>query len=63
MGRIKGRDTVPEIAVRRLLHRPCYRYRLHARGLPGRPDTGPAQRRSTPPSFASGWRPSESEPG
>ncbi|MFG1419994.1 very short patch repair endonuclease [Xanthobacter sp. V0B-10] len=38
MGRIKGRDTGPEMAVRRLLHRLGYRYRLHARELPGRPD-------------------------
>jgi DNA mismatch endonuclease (patch repair protein) len=38
MGRIKGRDTGPEMVVRRLLHRLGYRYRLHARDLPGRPD-------------------------
>lgn len=38
MGRIKGRDTGPEMVVRRLLHRQGYRYRLHARDLPGRPD-------------------------
>lgn len=38
MGRIKGRDTGTELVVRRLLHRLGYRYRLHARDLPGRPD-------------------------
>lgn len=38
MGRIRGRDTVPEMIVRRLLHGMGYRYRLHAGDLPGRPD-------------------------
>jgi DNA mismatch endonuclease, patch repair protein len=38
MARIRGRDTKPEVAVRRLLFRRGWRYRLHARGLPGRPD-------------------------
>jgi DNA mismatch endonuclease, patch repair protein len=38
MGRIKGRNTAPEMAVRSLLHRAGYRFRLHRRGLPGRPD-------------------------
>ena len=38
MGRIKGRNTRPEMVVRRLLHGLGYRYRLHARELPGRPD-------------------------
>ena len=38
MARIRGRDTAPEIAVRRLLYKHGYRYRLHARDLPGRPD-------------------------
>lgn len=38
MGRIRGRDTGPELIVRRLLHRMGFRYRLHARELPGRPD-------------------------
>jgi DNA mismatch endonuclease, patch repair protein len=38
MGRISGRDTKPEIRVRRFLHRQGYRFRLHVRGLPGRPD-------------------------
>lgn len=38
MGRIRGRDTRPEMAVRRLLYSMGYRFRLHARDLPGRPD-------------------------
>jgi DNA mismatch endonuclease (patch repair protein) len=38
MARIRGRDTGPERLVRRLLHGLGYRFRLHARDLPGRPD-------------------------
>ena len=38
MGRVRGRDTKPEMIVRRLLHRMGYRYRLHAKDLPGQPD-------------------------
>lgn len=38
MARIGGRDTKPEMVVRRILHGLGYRYRLHARDLPGRPD-------------------------
>ena len=38
MRRVKGRDTRPELTVRRLLHRLGYRFRLHRRDLPGRPD-------------------------
>lgn len=38
MGRIRGRDTGPEMTVRRLLHAMGYRFRLHARELPGKPD-------------------------
>lgn len=38
MARIKGRDTKPELAVRRLLHSRGYRYRLHDKRLPGTPD-------------------------
>lgn len=38
MSRVKGRDTTPEIVVRRLVHGLGYRYRLHARELPGKPD-------------------------
>ena len=38
MSRIKGKDTGPEKTVRSLLHRMGYRFRLHVRGLPGKPD-------------------------
>ena len=38
MQSVKGRNTGPEMAVRRLLHRAGYRYRLHVKGLPGSPD-------------------------
>lgn len=38
MSRIRGKDTIPEIAVRRLVHRLGYRFRLHNRELPGCPD-------------------------
>lgn len=38
MSRIKGKDTKAEIFVRSLLHRLGYRFRLHGRELPGRPD-------------------------
>ena len=38
MRRIAGKDTSPELAVRRLAHSLGYRYRLHRQDLPGRPD-------------------------
>jgi DNA mismatch endonuclease (patch repair protein) len=38
MSGIRGRDTKPELAVRRYLHAQGFRYRLHQRDLPGRPD-------------------------
>jgi DNA mismatch endonuclease (patch repair protein) len=38
MRRVKGRDTGPELVVRRLLRRLGARYRLDRRDLPGRPD-------------------------
>lgn len=38
MSRIRGRDTKPELRVRRALHAAGFRYRLHAKDLPGRPD-------------------------
>lgn len=34
----RGKDTKPEMIVRRLLHALGYRYRLHRKELPGRPD-------------------------
>ena len=38
MRAIRGRDTLPEIAVRSLTHKLGYRFRLHRQDLPGRPD-------------------------
>lgn len=38
MRAVKGKDTVPEMAVRRLIHSMGYRYRLHRQDLPGKPD-------------------------
>lgn len=38
MRRIKSADTTPEMIVRRLAHRLGYRFRLHRRDLPGKPD-------------------------
>lgn len=38
MSRIRDRNTKPEVAVRSLLHRMGFRFRLHAKDLPGRPD-------------------------
>lgn len=38
MSRIRGKDTDPEMAVRRWLWANGYRYRLHRKDLPGQPD-------------------------
>jgi DNA mismatch endonuclease, patch repair protein len=38
MRQIKGKDTKPEILVRKFLHSSGYRYRLHDKKLPGKPD-------------------------
>jgi DNA mismatch endonuclease (patch repair protein) len=38
MGKIRGKNTAPELTVRSLVHRMGFRFRLHARGLPGTPD-------------------------
>lgn len=38
MSRIKGKDTQPEISLRSLLHSAGFRFRLHRKDLPGRPD-------------------------
>lgn len=38
MSRIKGKNTKPEMLIRRGLHARGLRYRLHERSLPGRPD-------------------------
>ena len=38
MQSVGQKDTGPEMTVRRILHGMGYRYRLHAKGLPGKPD-------------------------
>ena len=38
MSRIKSKDTTPERIVRSFLHRNGFRFRLHAKDLPGKPD-------------------------
>jgi DNA mismatch endonuclease, patch repair protein len=38
MSGIRGKNTKPEVRVRSYLHRAGFRFRLHPRGLPGRPD-------------------------
>lgn len=45
MRAVKSKDTAPEMIVRRLVHRLGYRYRLHRKGLPGKPDLVFAGRR------------------
>lgn len=38
MAAIRSKDMLPELAVRRWLFARGYRYRIHGKGLPGRPD-------------------------
>lgn len=38
MSRIRSGDTRPELLLRRMIHRLGYRFRLHSKSLPGRPD-------------------------
>lgn len=38
MSRIRSKDTKPEMIVRSLVHRLGFRYRLHHKNLPGKPD-------------------------
>lgn len=38
MSGIRGKNTKPELALRRSLHALGFRYRLHAKGIPGKPD-------------------------
>ena len=38
MAAIRSRDTTPELAVRKTLHAEGFRYRLHSKRLPGKPD-------------------------
>jgi DNA mismatch endonuclease (patch repair protein) len=45
MSRVRSKNTIPELAVRRLVFRMGYRYRLHCKQLPGKPDLVFAGRR------------------
>lgn len=45
MRRVRGKDTGPELIVRRLAHHMGYRYRLHRKNLPGKPDLAFISRR------------------
>ena len=38
MAKVRGKDTKPELTVRRAAHALGYRFRLHGKGLPGTPD-------------------------
>ena len=38
MRRVRGKDTAPEMVVRRLAHAAGFRFRLHRKDLPGKPD-------------------------
>ena len=38
MSRIRSKDTKPEMLVRKFLHKNGYRYRLHVKDMPGKPD-------------------------
>ncbi|MFQ5482336.1 MAG: very short patch repair endonuclease [Nitrospinaceae bacterium] len=38
MARVRSKDTKPEMQIRRMLHKMGYRYRLHRKDLPGKPD-------------------------
>lgn len=46
MSRIRSRNTKPELVVRRFLHAQGFRFRLHRKGLPGKPDIVLARRRA-----------------
>src|SRR5271157_4185630 len=45
MRAIRYKDTVPELIVRRMLYRMGYRYRIHVKALPGKPDIVLSSRR------------------
>jgi DNA mismatch endonuclease (patch repair protein) len=38
MSKVRSKNTFPELAVRKLVFSLGYRYRLHAKNLPGKPD-------------------------
>jgi len=45
MSLVKGKNTRPEMTVRRVLHAAGFRYRLHGNSLPGKPDIVFAKKR------------------
>ncbi|MBV9083535.1 MAG: DNA mismatch endonuclease Vsr [Acidobacteriaceae bacterium] len=45
MRAVRSEDTAPEMSIRRMLHALGYRYRLHDKSLPGKPDVVFAKRR------------------
>ncbi len=45
MSRVRAKDTVPEMKVRRMVFTAGFRYRLHVRDLPGKPDLVFSRRR------------------
>lgn len=47
MAKIRSKNTKPEVRLRQLLHHEGYRFRLHVKDLPGRPDVVfPARRKA-----------------
>ncbi len=38
MASVRGKDTAPELLLRKRLHKSGFRFRLHAKNLPGKPD-------------------------
>lgn len=46
MAAIRGKDTKPEMLVRSWVHRRGFRFRLHAKGMPGSPDLVLARHRT-----------------
>ena len=46
MSGVRHKNTRPELALRRLAHGMGYRYRLHGKGLPGKPDLVFSKRRA-----------------
>tara|TARA_Y100000310_G_scaffold344193_1_gene455645 strand:+ start:95 stop:505 length:411 start_codon:yes stop_codon:yes gene_type:complete len=47
MSRIRSKNTAPELAVRKKLYNSGIRYRLHVKGLPGKPDLSNKKKRFT----------------
>jgi len=45
MARIRSKDTIPEVEIRKLIHGMGFRFRLHRRDLPGTPDLAFISRR------------------